>query len=292
MIFLMAKKYFFFFYLCGSLLSSRYTFNSKFVYDNKNLIPNLFMFKEKYVEGSNISSCNEEKCGYYKYNKMNEYQKLIGKDIKNICMRKNECLVNNIERREMNTSFLLYNIISQINEIINLFNYNTIKNIKNIFKKILVKDFFLTCMKKENNNYKGGRELENEKQESSVIFFEREVNERGKMKHFNIKLKQKECFRNVRILNEEKCFLNCGNGVCQNAHGYEYCKCPEGFSSNPEKNFECEEHCKVNNGGCDKDAICVPVLSENEEKNNVVKGVGVICKCKNGNTKYNGYYCG
>ncbi|SOV82339.1 conserved Plasmodium protein, unknown function [Plasmodium sp. gorilla clade G3] len=287
MMFLMAKNYFFFFYLCGSLLSSRYTFNSKFVYDNKKLIPNLFMFKEKYIEGSNILSCNEEKCDYYKYNKMNEYGYLTGKDINNIFMSKNKCLVNNIERREMNTSFLLYNIISQINEIIKLFNYNTLKNIKNIFKIVLVKGYFLMYMKKENKNYKGGKELKKEKQKNRVIFFERE-----KMKQFNMKLKQKEWFRNVRILNEEKCFLNCGNGVCQNAHGYEYCNCPEGFSSNPEKNFECEEHCKVNNGGCDKDAICEPVLSENEEKNNVVKGVGVICKCKNGNTKYNGYYCG
>ncbi|KYN93687.1 hypothetical protein PRSY57_1402500 [Plasmodium reichenowi] len=291
MTFLMAKNYVFFFYLCSSLLSHRYTFKSKFVYDNKNLIPNFFLFKEKYIEGSNILSCNEETCGYCKYNKMNEYGKFIGKDIKNIFMSKNQCLVNNIERREMNTSFLLYNIISQINEIIYLFKYNTIKIIKNIFKIVLVKDFFLTYRKNEYKNYRG-KELKEEKQKRSVMFVEREVNERGEMKHFNIKLKQKEWFRNVRILNEEKCFLNCGKGVCQNTHGYEYCKCPEGFSSNPEKNFECEEHCKVNNGGCDKDATCVPVLSEEEEKNNVVKGVGVICKCKNGNTKYNGYYCG
>ncbi|ETW53659.1 hypothetical protein PFUGPA_03533 [Plasmodium falciparum Palo Alto/Uganda] len=291
MTFLMAKNYVFFFYLCSSLLYHRYPFKSKFVYDNKNLIPNLFFFKGKYIEGSNILSWNEETYGYYKYNKMNEYGKFIGKDIKNIFMSKNQCLVNHIERREMNTSFLLYNIISQINEIIYLFKYNTIKNIKNIFKIVLVKDFFLMYRENENKNYRG-KELKEEKHKSSVIFVEREVNERGKMEHFNIKLKQKEWFRNVRILNEEKCFLNCGKGVCKNVHGYEYCNCPEGFSSNPEKNFECEEHCKVNNGGCDKDAICVPILSEEEEKNNVVKGVGVICKCKNGNTKYNGYYCG
>ncbi|SOV24771.1 conserved Plasmodium protein, unknown function [Plasmodium sp. DRC-Itaito] len=275
MTFLKAKKYLFFFYLCSSLLSSRYTFNSNFIYDNKKFISNLFMFKEKYVEGSNILSCYEEICGYNKYNKMNEYGKLIAKDINNIFISKNKCVVNNIERREMNINFVLYNIISQINEIINLFNYNTIKNNKNIFKVLLVKDFFLTYMKKENKNYIG-----------------RELNDGEKMKYANIEIKQKEWFRNVRILNEEKCFLNCGNGNCVNSHGYEYCNCPEGFSSNPEKNFECEEHCKVNNGGCDKDSICEPVLSVDEEKNNVVKGVGVICKCKNGNTKYNGYYCG
>ncbi|CRG95552.1 conserved Plasmodium protein, unknown function [Plasmodium gallinaceum] len=98
--------------------------------------------------------------------------------------------------------------------------------------------------------------------------------------------------RKKRILNDEDCKIDCGlNGICIKRKNYEFCICTSGYSSNLENNFLCEEHCKVNNGGCDPNATCESVSSENEEANNVIRKVGVICKCKNGDTRYNGYYC-
>ncbi|CRH04104.1 conserved Plasmodium protein, unknown function [Plasmodium relictum] len=110
--------------------------------------------------------------------------------------------------------------------------------------------------------------------------------------HLDKNAKIQNYSRKGRILNDAGCKLDCGeHGKCVKENNYEYCVCNPGYSSNIENNFKCEEHCKVNNGGCDPNASCEPVEPADEEKNNVIKGVGVICKCKNEDTKYNGYYC-
>ncbi|SBT72574.1 conserved Plasmodium protein, unknown function [Plasmodium malariae] len=98
--------------------------------------------------------------------------------------------------------------------------------------------------------------------------------------------------RKRRILNDDYT-VDCGDdGKCINEGGIQYCQCTKnGYSVNIKKNFKCEKHCDVNNGGCDINATCKPIAAEEEEASGVVKGVGVLCECKNRDTKYNGYYC-
>ncbi|EUD65854.1 hypothetical protein C922_03837 [Plasmodium inui San Antonio 1] len=97
--------------------------------------------------------------------------------------------------------------------------------------------------------------------------------------------------RKSRILNEA-CTLNCGTyGTCKMNSGLQYCNCKPGYSMDIKNNFICKEHCSVNNGGCDPDAVCTPLDPPGEITNGVIKNVGVLCKCKNGNTKHMGYYC-
>ncbi|CAG9476297.1 conserved Plasmodium protein, unknown function [Plasmodium vivax] len=97
--------------------------------------------------------------------------------------------------------------------------------------------------------------------------------------------------RKSRIL-REACTLDCGiGGTCEMNSGLQYCECKAGYSMDIKNNFICKEHCAVNNGGCDPNAVCTPVVPDDEEKNGVIKNVGVLCKCKNGNTKHMGYYC-
>ncbi|SCM05960.1 conserved Plasmodium protein, unknown function [Plasmodium chabaudi chabaudi] len=95
-----------------------------------------------------------------------------------------------------------------------------------------------------------------------------------------------------RILEDSDCNLDCGsNGFCVNDFGIEYCYCKYGYSVDINNMFKCEENCKVNNGGCDPNAECIQLDEKGEEENNVIKGVRVLCKCKNRNEKYGGYYC-
>ncbi|SCM11436.1 conserved Plasmodium protein, unknown function [Plasmodium chabaudi adami] len=95
-----------------------------------------------------------------------------------------------------------------------------------------------------------------------------------------------------RILEDSDCNLDCGsNGFCVNDFGIEYCYCKYGYSVDINNMFKCEENCKVNNGGCDPNAECIQLDEKGEEENNVIKGVRVLCKCKNHNEKYGGYYC-
>ncbi|ANQ10722.1 Uncharacterized protein PCOAH_00051030 [Plasmodium coatneyi] len=97
--------------------------------------------------------------------------------------------------------------------------------------------------------------------------------------------------RKSRIL-VEACTLDCGNnGTCEMNSGLQYCHCKQGYSMDIKDNFMCKEHCAVNNGGCDPNATCTPVKPEDEKEKGVIKNVGVLCTCKNGNTKHMGYYC-
>ncbi|GAW83182.1 hypothetical protein PGO_134540 [Plasmodium gonderi] len=97
--------------------------------------------------------------------------------------------------------------------------------------------------------------------------------------------------RKSRIL-VEACTLNCGSGgVCEMEGGMQYCKCNVGYSMDINDNLMCKKHCEVNNGGCDPNAECIPVSPENEVEQGVIKNVGVLCKCKNGNGRFMGYYC-
>ncbi|KJP88555.1 hypothetical protein AK88_01834 [Plasmodium fragile] len=97
--------------------------------------------------------------------------------------------------------------------------------------------------------------------------------------------------RKNRIL-VEACTLECGdNGTCEMNSGLQYCDCKVGYSMDIQDNFMCKEHCEVNNGGCDPNAVCTPVKPDEEQNKGVIKNVGVLCTCNNGNTKHMGYYC-